>query len=220
MLNLGSEVVVATRNAGKVKELEPLFRQRGIAVKSLLDYEEIPEIIEDGDSFAANALIKARAVALRLKVPAIADDSGLCVDRLGGEPGVYSARYAGEPANDEANNRKLLERLSELPAYESGGQGGGPRVLSPARFVSAIVLVDAEGRVVSAVEGSCKGQIIAEPRGDGGFGYDPLFFVPGLGKTTAELSVEQKNEISHRGQAIRALWSDLERMGAARQAAE
>ncbi|WP_282941236.1 XTP/dITP diphosphatase [Paenibacillus sp. RC67] len=204
MRNLGSEIVVATRNAGKVKEFEPLFRQKGIAVKSLLDYEDIPEIIEDGDTFAANALIKARAVALRLRVPAIADDSGLCVDRLNGEPGVYSARYAGEPSNDQANNLKLLEELSKLPAE-------GTQSLSTARFISAICLVDKDGQVVSAVEGYCEGEILAAPRGEHGFGYDPLFYITTLDKTMAELSIEQKNEISHRGKAIQALWSDLDK---------
>lgn len=203
MRDLGSEIVVATRNGGKVKELEPLFKQKGIAVKSLLDYTDIPEIIEDGDTFAANAFIKARAVALQLGVPAIADDSGLCVDRLNGDPGVYSARYAGEPSNDEANNRKLLEELSKLPAHQS-------ETLSTARFVSAICLVDKDGQIVSAVEGYCEGEILAAPRGDHGFGYDPLFYIPAMGKTMAELSVEQKNAISHRGKAIQALWNDLE----------
>ncbi|WP_028547642.1 XTP/dITP diphosphatase [Paenibacillus sp. UNC451MF] len=206
MQNLGSEIVVATRNAGKVKEFEPLFRQKGIAVKSLLDYEDIPDIVEDGDTFAANALIKARAVALQLGVPAIADDSGLCVDRLNGEPGVYSARYAGEPANDEANNRKLLEELSKLPAHESQSD-----TLSPARFVSAICFVDAEGRIISEIEGYCEGEILSAPRGDHGFGYDPLFYIPAMNKSMAELSLRQKNEISHRGKAIQALWDDLDK---------
>ncbi|MBE1443512.1 XTP/dITP diphosphatase [Paenibacillus sp. OAS669] len=206
MKNLGSEIVVATRNAGKVKELEPLFRQKGIEVKSLLDYPGMPDIIEDGDTFAANALIKARAIALHLGIPAIADDSGLCVDRLNGEPGVYSARYAGEPSNDEANNRKLLEELSKLPRFD----GEQTRSLSPARFVSAICLVDAGGQVVSAVECSCEGEILSSPRGDKGFGYDPLFYIPAMDKTMAELSIDQKNAISHRGRAIQALWDDLE----------
>ncbi|GAA4842160.1 hypothetical protein GCM10023310_20120 [Paenibacillus vulneris] len=206
MKNLGSEIVVATRNAGKVKELEPLFRQKGIEVKSLLDYPDMPDIIEDGDTFAANALIKARAIALHLGIPALADDSGLCVDRLNGEPGVYSARYAGEPSNDEANNRKLLEELSKLPRFD----GEQTRSLSPARFVSAICLVDAGGQVVSAVEGSCEGEILSSPRGDKGFGYDPLFYIPAMDKTMAELSIDQKNAISHRGRAIQALWDDLE----------
>lgn len=212
MPNLGSEIVIATRNAGKVKEFEPLFMQKGITVKSLLDYEDIPDIVEDGATFAANALIKARAIALRLGVSVAADDSGLCVDRLQGEPGVYSARYAGEHGDDEANNRKLLEQLAKLPPPVEGSPEHRIGSLSTARFVSAICLVDAEGRTISEVEGYCEGHIVSEPRGQHGFGYDPLFYIPSLGRTMAELSLEEKNDISHRGQAIRTLWRELDPM--------
>jgi len=211
MPNRASDIVIATRNAGKVKEFEPLFGQKGIAVKSLLDYEDIPDIVEDGDTFAANALIKARAIAQRLNAAVIADDSGLCVDRLQGEPGVYSARYAGGHGDDEANNRKLLDELAKLPATPEGSPERRFGTLSTARFVSAICMVDAEGRVVSEVEGYCEGHIVSAPRGQNGFGYDPLFYFPELGKTMAELTVEEKNGLSHRGQAIRALWRELER---------
>ncbi|AFC32748.1 RdgB/HAM1 family non-canonical purine NTP pyrophosphatase [Paenibacillus mucilaginosus 3016] len=208
MRQLGTEVVIATRNAGKVREFAALFGQQGIAVKSLLDYPSIPDIPEDGETFAANALIKARAVAQHLGVSALADDSGLCVDRLGGAPGVYSARYAGEPSDDAANNRKLLEELRRLgPAGEPAS--GGPALLSPARFVCAMALVDAEGRTAAEVEGTCEGAIIGEPRGAGGFGYDPLFYVPELGRTLSELAMEEKNKLSHRGQALRRLMDVL-----------
>lgn len=210
MLNLGSEIVIATRNAGKVKEFEPMFRQQGIAVKSLLDYDGIPDIVEDGDTFAANAQIKARAIALKLGVAVVADDSGLCVDRLNGEPGVYSARYAGEHGDDEANNRKLLQQLGKLTAPEEETAERRFQTLSTARFVSALCLVDSNGQIVSEVEGTCEGHILPEARGHNGFGYDPLFYIPSLGRTLAELTVEEKNEISHRGQAIRALWTELE----------
>ncbi|WFA21213.1 XTP/dITP diphosphatase [Paenibacillus mucilaginosus] len=207
MRQLGTEVVIATRNAGKVREFAALFGQQGIAVKSLLDYPSIPDIPEDGETFAANALIKARAVAQHLGVSALADDSGLCVDRLGGAPGVYSARYAGEPSDDAANNRKLLEELRRLgPA---GEPARGPALLSPARFVCAMALVDAEGRTAAEVEGTCEGAIIGEPRGAGGFGYDPLFYVPELGRTLSELAMEEKNKLSHRGQALRRLMDVL-----------
>lgn len=209
MLNLGSEIVIATRNAGKVKEFEPMFRQQGIAVKSLLDYDGIPDVVEDGETFAANALIKARTIALKLGVAVVADDSGLCVDRLNGEPGVYSARYAGDHGDDEANNRKLLQELGKLPAPEEGTAEHKYQSLSTARFVSALCLVDPNGRIVSEVEGTCEGHILPEARGDNGFGYDPLFYIPSLGRTLAELTVEEKNEISHRGKAIRALWKEL-----------
>ncbi|TVY11868.1 XTP/dITP diphosphatase [Paenibacillus cremeus] len=206
---LGPEVLIATRNAGKVKEFVPMFEAKGIAVKSLLDYPELPDIVEDGDTFAANALIKARTIAERLGVPVVADDSGLCVDRLGGAPGVYSARYAGEPSNDAANNRKLLEELAKVEADAALQDGSDARGLSPARFVCAMALVDAEGRVVAEAEGACEGVIIGEPRGERGFGYDPLFYIPELGQTMAELTLEAKNERSHRGQAIRRLWEAL-----------
>ncbi|MCZ8519130.1 MULTISPECIES: XTP/dITP diphosphatase [Paenibacillus] len=208
MRQLGNEVVLATRNAGKVKEFAVLFGERGIAVKSLLDYPSIPDIPEDGETFAANALIKAQAVARHLGVSALADDSGLCVDRLGGAPGVYSARYAGEPSDDAANNRKLLAELDRLGTLPPAAEGG-PALLGSARFVCAMALVDAAGRPVAEVEGSCEGAITSEPRGGGGFGYDPLFFVPELGRTLSELSMEEKNRLSHRGQALRKLMAAL-----------
>ncbi|SDD26058.1 XTP/dITP diphosphohydrolase [Paenibacillus sp. UNCCL117] len=205
------EVVIATTNAGKVKEFAAMFGEDGTKVKSLKDYPDIPDIPEDGDTFAANALIKARAVARILGVPVIADDSGLAVDRLGGAPGVYSARYAGEPSNDAANNRKLLAELGKLervvPAPDKGGDG--PVTLSGAQFLCAIALVDAAGEPIAQVEGACRGAIIGEQRGEGGFGYDPLFYLPQLGKTMAELTMEEKNAISHRGQALRLLQTVL-----------
>lgn len=212
MLQRGSELVVATKNAGKVKELAPMFLEKGITVKSLLDFNNMPDIVEDGLTFAENARIKARTIALQLGIPVVADDSGLCVDRLGGEPGVYSARYAGEHATDEQNNRKLLEELKRAgeEAKPSSDSAGTPASLSAARFVCAICLVDAEGQPLVEAEASCEGEIIAEARGANGFGYDPLFYIPQFGKTMAELDLEQKNTISHRGLAIRRLWQALE----------
>ncbi|OXM86894.1 RdgB/HAM1 family non-canonical purine NTP pyrophosphatase [Paenibacillus rigui] len=209
MRQLGPEIVIATRNAGKVKEFEPMFRSQGIALKSLRDFEDMPDIVEDGDTFAANALIKARTIALRLGVPVLADDSGLCVDKLDGAPGVYSARYAGEHASDEANNRKLLDQLKKQAA-DSNGSDNEQGMLSPARFVAALCLVDAQGEPIAEAEGACPGWIIAEARGDQGFGYDPLFYIPAFHKTMGELTVQEKNEISHRGLAIRALWDKLQ----------
>jgi XTP/dITP diphosphohydrolase len=208
MLRLGTEVVIATRNAGKVKEFEAIFADKGIRVRSLLDYDGLQDIVEDGDTFAANALIKARVIAQCLHIPVVADDSGLCVDRLDGAPGVYSARYAGEGAGDEANNRKLLKELAEVAEPEA--KADGITVLSPARFVCAIALVDSSGQPLAEVQGVCEGAIISEPRGAQGFGYDPLFYVPDKQLTMAELSMEEKNAISHRGRAIEALWRALE----------
>ncbi|MGG1599579.1 non-canonical purine NTP pyrophosphatase, partial [Paenibacillus naphthalenovorans] len=126
-------------------------------------------------------------------------------------PGVYSARYAGEPPDDAANNRKLLDELGKRAAPAQGPAPGGPVYLSPARFVCAIALVDKHGEPVAEVEGECEGVIIDSPRGERGFGYDPLFYVPELGRTLAELTMEEKNALSHRGRALRKLWDMLDR---------
>ncbi|NHN30137.1 XTP/dITP diphosphatase [Paenibacillus sp. S3N08] len=209
MRQLGAEIVVATSNEGKVKELAPLFMQKNIAVKSLRHFPEIPAVVEDGHTFADNAFIKARTVALALGVPAVADDSGLCVDLLDGQPGVYSARYAGEHATDGQNNTKLLEALRSASRLAGEAQEHKPVSLSGARFVCAICLVDAFGNKIAESHGECEGIIIAEPRGSHGFGYDPLFYLPAYGQTMAELSVEHKNTISHRGRAIQSLWLAL-----------
>lgn len=203
-------VVVATRNAGKAEEFRALLAPLGIEVKSLLDMPEsaVPDVVEDGDTFEANAEKKARAAALALNCPALADDSGLCVDALNGEPGVYSARYAGEPSNDRSNNEKLLRELAARAQNKPTVEG--VEALSPARFVCALALYipgdggDRDSARTIFAEGSCEGVIISEPRGDGGFGYDPLFYVFEFGRTFAELSREEKNRISHRGKALRA----------------
>lgn len=201
-----NQVVIATRNKGKVKEFAALFEQKGIAVKSLDDFAGLPEIVEDGATFADNALIKARTIASALNIPVLADDSGLCVDKLDGAPGVFSARYAGPGATDKDNNRKLLAELSKIAA---GSGDADQKTLSPAQFVCALSLVDADGDTIAAVEASCAGEILPAPRGAGGFGYDPLFYIPELGKTMAELTVEEKNRFSHRGKAIRMIWEKL-----------
>jgi XTP/dITP diphosphohydrolase len=206
---LGTEIIVATSNEGKVKEFAAMFADEHIAIKSLRDFSGLPEIVEDGATFADNAYIKARTIALSLGVPVVADDSGLCVDALNGEPGVYSARYAGEGATDEQNNNKLLQALlaqsvpATIPAHS-------PEYLSHARFVCALCLVDATGHIVAQAHGECEGQIISAPRGNHGFGYDPLFYIPEYGLTMAELSSEQKNKISHRGHALQSLKQAIE----------
>lgn len=205
-----SVIVVATKNKGKVKEFAHALEKLGKGVSSLLDYPEIPDIPEDGDTFAANARIKAKAAGDALGVPALADDSGLRVEALGGRPGVYSARYAGEGATDSDNNAKLLRELSGIGATLGEELPDGSKLLSRAQFVCALALYDpATGEFVEA-EGTVDGVITDRPHGDGGFGYDPLFWLPQLGRGIAELTKEEKGAISHRGEALKALLVKLE----------
>jgi len=210
---LPSSLVIATTNAGKTKEFAHRLASLGITVRSLADYPAIPAIVEDGDTFADNAEIKARAVAMELGQPALADDSGLCVDRLDDAPGVYSARYAGEHATDSLNIEKLLCELKKPSLMSSMPSSlqedmlpyklpDGATVLSAARFECALVLIDPGTDMLIRVEGSCPGYIIDTPRGDNGFGYDPVFYLPEFGRTMAELTVEEKQAISHRGKAM------------------
>ncbi|GIQ68556.1 non-canonical purine NTP pyrophosphatase [Xylanibacillus composti] len=202
-------VVIATRNAGKVKEFEAMLGKLGLEVQSLADYPAIPDIPEDGATFRDNAIIKARAVAERLNRAVIADDSGLCVDRLDGAPGVYSARFAGEQATDAENNAKLLRKLQELapesawPQGADAADGTSVELLSAARFVCVLALVVPGKEQPVTAEGNCEGFILGKSRGDGGFGYDPLFYLPQLGQSMAELSLEEKNRLSHRSQALK-----------------
>jgi XTP/dITP diphosphohydrolase len=201
MIKAGGTVLVATRNKGKTKEFREAFRKIGIEVKDLFDTEGIPEIEETGATFAENAFIKAKAVADIVGMPVLADDSGLCVDALDGAPGVYSARYAGEEATDRENNAKLLQ---ELEVKLSPG-AVNLEFLSAARFVCSLVLYDPQEGSRLVAEGSVEGNILFSPRGTDGFGYDPLFWLPSHGRSMAELSIEEKNEVSHRGQALRKL---------------
>ena len=187
------QVIVATKNAGKAKEFEHIFNQYNVVVKSLLDFEGIEEIVEDGQTFEENALIKARAIAKQFNQVVIADDSGLEVDALDGRPGVYSARYAGEGRNDQANIEKVLSELEGIPTKERS-----------ARFVCALALVTPEGEE-SVVRGTCEGQILSECVGSEGFGYDPIFYLPQLGKTMAQIPKSQKNVLSHRAEAFKKL---------------
>lgn len=194
------DILLATNNQGKVQELVRLLGDLPFNVRSLRDFPEVGEIEEDGESFAENALIKARAGAGATGLLTLADDSGLEVDVLEGEPGVRSARFAGEPKDDSRNNAKLLELLQDIPLNRR-----------TARFKSVIALVTPEGEE-HLTEGTCEGLIGLQPRGQGGFGYDPLFYVPEYDKTFAELSLEEKNAISHRGKALRAAAAMLERL--------
>ncbi len=190
-------IVVASRNKGKVRELESLLRAelgQEIELKSLDEVGITGEIEEDGKTFAENARIKARAAAAS-GYPGLGDDSGLVVPALDMAPGVYSARYAGEHGNDAANNALLLKNLSDKTDRR-------------AAFVCALALVFPNGEVIEAA-GEVQGEILHAPRGNGGFGYDPLFYYPPMKKTTAEMSADEKNEISHRGAAIRRLAGKL-----------
>jgi XTP/dITP diphosphohydrolase len=208
MLENHNVVVIATRNAGKVREFAALLGMRQLEVRSLLDYEGLPEIVEDGLTFGANALIKAKTIADVLGIPVLADDSGLCVDALDGAPGVWSARYAGEGATDEANNAKLLRELGA--GDPEGNILDEPVRLSKGQFVCALALYDPSRGEALQVEASCEGFIISEPRGSNGFGYDPLFYIEEYEQTMSEMSSELKNTISHRAKALEALMQSLD----------
>jgi len=186
-------IVVATRNPGKLKEILAIMTGLGIEWRTLADYPECPEAVESGTTFEENARIKAKVASESTGEWALADDSGLAVDALGGAPGVYSARYAGAGADDRLNNEKLLREL------RAAGQAD-----SPAAFHCAMVLRSPEGREWSS-HGAWPGRITESPRGANGFGYDPLFFLPELNCTSAELNPEEKNSRSHRAQALRQI---------------
>lgn len=188
-------LVLATRNAGKVAELRRILADASVPVEivGLEEFPEIGDVAETGLTFAENALLKAHAVARESGLPAIADDSGLCVDALNGMPGIFSARWSGGHGDDEANLRLLLAQVSGVSPEHRG-----------AHFACAAVLALPSGKEWVA-EGALRGMIIDTPRGVNGFGYDPIFVPEGEGRTTAELSAEEKNAISHRGRAFRAL---------------
>lgn len=185
------DLVVATRNQGKLKEIRRLLEGAQVRVLSLDEFPDLPEVEEDGETFSANAQKKAETVARLTGRLTLADDSGLTVATLGGAPGVHSARYAGPDAGDEENNRKLLEALKGLPPSDRAGA-----------FVCVIALCTPEGEC-RFFDGRLEGTILDAPRGGGGFGYDPVFLVSGDVRTLAELPMEAKNAVSHRGQALR-----------------
>lgn len=191
------KIVVATHNKGKLREFKAALEPLGIETVSVGDIVAVPEPEETGTTFLENARIKAQYYMKATQLPCLADDSGLAVDSLGGEPGVYSARYAGEVCDDEANNRKLVSALREVPFEKR-----------TAHYVCELVLAYPDGREVKAT-GCCDGIIQDEPVGDGGFGYDPYFYVPQFQKTMAQISMEEKNAISHRGLALQNLLQQL-----------
>ena len=202
-------LVLGTRNRKKGLEMaqliappwEPNPRLARLETRSLDDYPEVPDVVEDADTFAGNARKKASEVAKALGLWALADDSGLAVDALGGAPGVYSARYAGEPSDDSANNRKLLEALGAVPDDARG-----------AAFLCNLALSDPSGTIQLEAQGACRGRIIRELRGPGGFGYDPLFLILEYHKTFGELGALAKHQLSHRSRAFARLRPALDRL--------
>lgn len=202
---MAKKLLLASRNRHKLEELRQMLRGLEIEILSLDNVRDMPVVEEDGDTFKANASKKARLTAIHTGYVSLADDSGLVVDALGGQPGVYSARFAGEEADDYKNNQKLLRMMSRL-------EGNKRR----ACFVCVIAISDLKGNIYT-VEGRCEGKIGYEGRGAGGFGYDPLFIPEGYTRTFAELSSAEKNKISHRGQALvkaRVLLQQIDELGA------
>jgi len=192
------ELVIATTNQGKLKEIREILKGLDVKVKSLADYPGCPDVTEDGETFRENALKKAREVAAHTGRLTLADDSGLMVDALDGAPGVYSARFAGNGADDIKNNKKLLKMLKDTPDKERG-----------AKFVCVLALVGPDG-VEKVLKGVVKGRIAHGMRGARGFGYDPLFYYAPARMTFAEMGPEEKNKVSHRAKALKKLKEYLE----------
>ena len=190
-------ILFATGNQGKMKEVREILADLGVEVISMREAGVSAEIVEDGETFEENAVIKARTIMELTGEVTLADDSGLEIDALGGEPGVYSARYMGEDTSYHIKNNDLIRRLSQIPRQQR-----------TARFVCSIAAAFPDGEIITT-DGVIEGLIGYEEAGENGFGYDPIFVVPQLGCTTAQLSDEQKNEISHRGKALRKMKEEL-----------
>jgi XTP/dITP diphosphohydrolase len=190
------EIVIASKNKGKIREIRQIYADLPV---SIVEHPDLPDVVEDGDSFSANARKKAVEIARHTGKWALADDSGLEVDALGGAPGIHSARWSG--GGDEANNDKLLAELRDVPPPAR-----------TARYRAVVVIASPEGRVIAEADGSCEGLIGFVRKGTGGFGYDPLFVIPQFGQTMAELPSETKHSISHRGEALRRLKEPLTRV--------
>lgn len=191
-------LVIATRNSGKTREIRELLAGYPVTVKNLDDFGPIPEIDEDGETFDDNAYKKASFASRVLGLPALADDSGLCVNALGGQPGVHSARFAGADATDAEKCRKLLEMMENQQDRS-------------AAFVCVISIAVPTGAALT-YEGRCEGQILREPAGQNGFGYDPVFYYPPLGKSFARLPAAEKNRVSHRGRALAEICEEMEKI--------
>lgn len=190
-------IIIATGNKDKVREINEILRGTDFDAVSMKEIGIDPEIVEDADSFEGNALIKARTVHELTKEYVMADDSGLCIDALDGAPGIYSARFCGEDSTYEEKFKKIFEMLKDVPEEKRTAQ-----------FVCAIAVVRPDGASFT-VRGECHGVLHEKPMGENGFGYDPIFYVPEFGMTTAQMSKEQKNMISHRGKALRAMVDKL-----------
>lgn len=197
-MNQKGRIVFATGNAGKMREIRMIMEDMGMEILSMKEIGINPDIVEDGTTFTENAIIKAKAVAALTDAIVLADDSGLEIDALNKEPGIYSARYMGEDTSYRIKNANLIERLEGVPDEKR-----------TARFVCAIAAVLPNGELLTTL-GTVEGRIGYEEKGANGFGYDPIFFLPEFGCTSAELTDEQKNEISHRGKALRAMKELLE----------
>ena len=191
-------LVIATRNAGKAAEIRDLLEEFPVRIKNIGDFGPIPEVEEDGHTFDDNAYKKASFAARVLGIPALADDSGLVVDALGGAPGVYSARYAGQNATDEQRYRKLLTEMK--------GKTNRKAVFE------CVLSIAVPGGPALTYEGRCEGEIAEEPAGQNGFGYDPIFYYPALGKTFGQLTRDEKSHISHRGKALRELRDEFDKV--------
>ncbi|TCS79707.1 XTP/dITP diphosphatase [Pectinatus cerevisiiphilus] len=186
-------IIIATKNKGKVKEMEAAFDGLPIIVRALSEFGELPSAVESGQTFAENARIKAAFYARLTGMACLADDSGLEVDVLDKQPGIYSARFAGTHASDAENNNKLLNEMKKTGSSSS-----------PARYKCVLAFFDVNGEILQS-EGTCEGIIKIQPRGDNGFGYDPYFYVCGGQKSMAEISLAEKNVISHRGKAVKKM---------------
>lgn len=189
------KIIAATKNKGKIKEISNILGKLGFEVESQQDAGYDVDILETGDTFEKNALIKARAIAMLCDNPVLADDSGLCIDALDGRPGVYSARYAGENATDEEKMSKVLTELERVKDRT-------------ARFVTSVAFIFPNGKEITA-SGEVEGHITTEPDGENGFGYDPIFYSDELKKTFAQATDDEKNSVSHRGRALAALAEKL-----------
>ena len=190
------KIVIATKNQDKLKEIKSVFAELPAEILSLADFENLPDAVEDGKTFEENARIKAKFFSDKLKLPCLADDSGLEVDALNGMPGVFSARFSGYHADDETNNQKLLSEMEKVGVEES-----------KADYRCVLSFIDADGTEIQT-SGKIEGVVKKIPRGKGGFGYDPYFYIDET-KTMAELTAEEKNSISHRGEALRKMFPKL-----------
>lgn len=190
-----SKLVLASRNAGKLQELARILADVAPQVElvSIAEFPDVADVEETGSTFEENALLKAETIAMKTKLPAIADDSGLCIDALNGAPGIYSARWSGVHGNDRANLEKVLKEMEDVQPEQRH-----------AKFVSVVALALPDGRT-EICRGEVRGEIRYSPLGDGGFGYDPIFQPEGFSETMAQISAEEKDAISHRGRALRAI---------------